>query len=66
MSLKLRILQNKLTKNEILKGKRLQFIPLESSLNSEWIFIIDGEIRNIEHYLTPEEIELLNESKKEI
>jgi hypothetical protein len=66
MSLKIRLLQKQLNENKLLKGKRLQFVPLDTSVNSEWLFIIDGEIRNIEHYLTPEQIQLLNETKKEI
>lgn len=66
MSLKITLLQKQLSKNKILQGKHLQFIPLDTSNNSKWIFIVDGEIRNIEHFLTPEQIQLLNEGKKEV
>jgi hypothetical protein len=57
-------LKKLLSNNKLLHGKRVEFIPLGSITQNKWLFTIDGEIKNIEHFLSAEEIALLNEVGK--
>ena len=57
-------LKRLLSNNKLLHGKRVEFIPLGSPTKNKWLFTIDGEIKNIEHFLSAEEIAMLNEVAK--
>jgi hypothetical protein len=58
-------LKKMLSENKLLWGKRVELISLPSKTENKWLFTVDGKIRNINHFLSPEQIAFLNTITKE-